>query len=186
MMDLSRAGDPEARRRLIGEGGELARLIARQKLGAALRTRIDSTDISQSVVRDLIGLLDDFDFRGEPAWRAFLSRMVENKIRAKADYFTAARRDISRERDIDRATPDLAGTDRGPAEMALMREEAERIRDALDGMPTAEREVLVLRFFEGLPHAEIARRMGRPSEAAVHKLYARALKRLARYLGEKS
>jgi DNA-directed RNA polymerase specialized sigma24 family protein len=50
-------------------------------------------------------------------------------------------------------------------------------------MPEAEREVIMLRVFEGLSHRSIARRLGRPSVNAVHKLYGRALARLAKLLG---
>ena len=50
-------------------------------------------------------------------------------------------------------------------------------------MTPAERDVIILRVFEGLSHREIARRLGRPSENAVHKLYGRALAKLAELLG---
>ena len=60
-------------------------------------------------MRAVGSLFDDFEYRGEPAWRAFLRRLVENKIRAKADYYGAAKRDIRRERSLDRRPGETAG-----------------------------------------------------------------------------
>ena len=115
---------------------------------------------------------------------------MENKIRAKADYFGAARRDMKRERSIEtrgksegsRTTEPPARTI-SPSELVLREEEIGRLEEALDQMSPAERDVIILRVFEGLSHQEIARRLGRPSENAVHKLYGRALARLAKLMG---
>ena len=141
-------------------------------------------DISQSVVGDLLATLDAFEFRGEAAWRSYLRRLVENKIRAKADYYGAAKRDLKRERSLDRRPGDRAGPREPqaalptPSEVLLRQEEFERLEDAIARLPEAERDVLVKRFFEGLSHREIADLQGRPSVNAVHKLYGRALARL--------
>jgi RNA polymerase sigma factor (sigma-70 family) len=141
-------------------------------------------------VADLLQGIDRFEYRGDPQWRGYLRRLVENKIRAKADYFGAARRDMRRERSIEtrgraegaRSTEPPAPSP-SPAEILLRAEEIGRLEEALAKMAPAERDVIILRVFEGLGHAEIARRLGRPSENAVHKLYGRALARLAGLLG---
>jgi RNA polymerase sigma factor (sigma-70 family) len=54
---------------------------------------------------------------------------------------------------------------------------------ALDRLPADYREVIVLRNLEGLPHEEIARRMGRGT-GAVRMLWVRALARLKQMLDE--
>lgn len=190
LFDEARSGSQEALGRLLKTGGDHARMVARRRLGPALRVKVDSIDISQSVVADLVSGIDRFEFRGDPAWRGYLRRLVENKIRAKADFFGAARRDMKRERSIEtrgrsegaRST-EPSQPEPSPADVILRAEEVENLEEALEQMPEGEREVIILRVFEGLSHREIARRLGRPSENAVHKLYGRALARLAGILG---
>jgi RNA polymerase sigma-70 factor (ECF subfamily) len=59
------------------------------------------------------------------------------------------------------------------------------LADALGQLPPDYRQVIVLHFLEGLPSAEVARRMGR-SVNSVEKLWIRALGRLRRALGDVS
>ncbi len=64
--------------------------------------------------------------------------------------------------------------------MAARREEvAADVARRLGQLPPALRDVLVLRNLDGLPFAEVARRMGR-SSGAVRVLWLRALERLRR------
>jgi RNA polymerase sigma-70 factor (ECF subfamily) len=189
LFDAARAGSQEALGRILQAGGEEARRVARRRLGSALSARVESTDISQSVIREVLKVLDRFEFRGEREWKSYLRRLVENKIRAKADYFGAQKRDSSRERSIDHGSEEderprapRAPTPR-PSEILLEKEEYARLERALDRMPQAERDVIILRVFDGRSHREIAKLLKRPSEAAVHKLYGRALARLARLMG---
>jgi RNA polymerase sigma-70 factor (subfamily 1) len=190
LFEEARTGNQDSLGRLLKTGGEQARLVARRRLGPALRAKVDSIDISQSVVVELMLGIEKFEYRSDPAWRGYLRRLVENKIRAKADYFGAARRDMKRERSIE--TRGRAEGERGteppshgpsPSELLLREEEIGRLETALEQMTSAERDVIILRVFEGLSHREIARRLNRPSENAVHKLYGRALARLAGLLG---
>ena len=55
--------------------------------------------------------------------------------------------------------------------------DAERLRSALLVLPETQRQVLVLRYFEQLSHAQVARQMGK-SEQAVRALQQRGLKRM--------
>ena len=64
-----------------------------------------------------------------------------------------------------------------PAQVLDCKLEAERVRNALLELAPAQRDVLVLRFFEELGHAEVARRLGR-TEQAVRALQYRALRQL--------
>jgi RNA polymerase sigma-70 factor, ECF subfamily len=190
LFEEARTGNQDSLGRLLKTGGEQARMVARRRLGPALRAKVDSIDISQSVVVELMRGIESFEYRSDPAWRGYLRRLVENKIRAKADYFGAARRDMKRERSIE--TRGRAEDDRGtepparcpsPSEMLLREEEIGNLEKALEQMTPAERDVIILRVFEGISHREIARRLGRPSENSVHKLYGRALAKLAGLLG---
>jgi RNA polymerase sigma-70 factor (ECF subfamily) len=180
LLDEARAGSRESLSRLLHRGSEEARKIAHHRIGPALRAKLETVDIAQSVMGELIAGLDRFEYRGEAAWRGYLRRLVENKIRAKADYYGAARRDARREVGL----PDAhGGLDPAPEDALMRAEDLDRLEEAMESMRPDEREVIFLRVFEGLTHREVAKRMGRPSEAAVHKLYGRALTRLTGLLG---
>jgi RNA polymerase sigma-70 factor (ECF subfamily) len=68
----------------------------------------------------------------------------------------------------------------GPSELAKLAEDYERkatLRAAITQLPEDQQEVLILRFWEQLSHAEVANLMGR-SEGAIRVLQHRALKEL--------
>jgi len=73
--------------------------------------------------------------------------------------------------------------DGGPApdDALLKAERDERVQDALAALPYELREVVLLRDWEGLDHAAVARQVG-ASEVAVRKRYSRALARLGELL----
>jgi RNA polymerase sigma-70 factor (sigma-E family) len=67
--------------------------------------------------------------------------------------------------------------------MAILAEDRRRVLAALAGLPGRRREVLVLRFYLGLPVAEVAAMLG-ISQGSVKSATARGLGSLARRLGE--
>ena len=69
-----------------------------------------------------------------------------------------------------------------PSQQAARHEQAAWLAQALERLPAAYRDVLVLHHLEECDFAEVARRMGRSVEA-VKKLWARALARLRRSVG---
>ena len=73
--------------------------------------------------------------------------------------------------------------DGGPApdSRTLADEKAVLVQQALDRLPAQDREVVVLRDYEGLDHGTIAEMLG-ASSAAVRKRYSRALSRLGELL----
>lgn len=99
----------------------------------------------------------------------------------------AAARDARREVRLPGVRPEsvsleLAGRLTSPTRAARRNEEARRVREALDALPEADREILSLRHFEQLTGPEAARELGLSSDAA-GKRYLRALDRLRRVLG---
>lgn len=73
--------------------------------------------------------------------------------------------------------------DDGPEAMAELSEDRERIRAALLRLPDEQREVLVLRHFQGLSHREIGAALGK-SEQAVRAQHYRAARELRGHLAE--
>jgi RNA polymerase sigma-70 factor (ECF subfamily) len=72
-----------------------------------------------------------------------------------------------------------------PLESAVREETRQRVREAIEGLPARDREVLVLKEFEGLRYREIAELLGIPIGTVMSRLYA-ARRRLASALEDDS
>jgi RNA polymerase sigma-70 factor (ECF subfamily) len=163
------------------------RAVAAAILGGRLRGKVDASDVVQQA---LLASVERFEqFRGEsPAeWQRWLVAIVRNEARNLLRYWHQDRRHVRAEDPVmgsraDGGAPDarsiriphLAPT---PSHQLAARQEASRLLEVLDRLPPDQREVLRLRHFEGLSHAEIAERLGKPADA-VRQTWVRALRGL--------
>jgi RNA polymerase sigma-70 factor (ECF subfamily) len=151
----------------------------RARLGARLRGYLESEDILQSVAIEAFRALPRFEPRHPGSLRHFLHRLVVNKIRDRADTFAARKR--SGAVPLTESMVDRIGAD--PLPRYHDRARFERLERALLGLPEEMRQVVLLRKVDGLPSQEAAEVLGR-SDAAVRKLYSRAMARLTLRLTE--
>ena len=77
---------------------------------------------------------------------------------------------------------DLQRSGHGPATSMVRREERDRLSDAIEALQDPDREVMLLRFFEGLPVEAIADRTGQ-SPSSVRRAIGRATVQLGKRLG---
>jgi RNA polymerase sigma-70 factor, ECF subfamily len=149
--------------------------VVRCRLGPELRTHLESEDILQSVALEALGEIPAFAPRGEGGFRHFLHVLVTRKIRDRAATYRAKKRRGTAPLENDAVQP-LSE----PRYHDVERYEAlERALQRLDG---PERDVVLLHRIEGLSTKVIAERLHQ-SDAAVRKLYSRALARLRELLG---
>lgn len=71
----------------------------------------------------------------------------------------------------------------GPEELVLRREEVRELQRAVSRLPEEQQQVIILRFVEGLSHAQVGEIMGK-SEEACRVLQHRGLAALSRLLSE--
>jgi RNA polymerase sigma-70 factor (ECF subfamily) len=131
-----------------------------------------------------------FQFQGEAAFREWLYRAAPMKLVDRHRRWTAQQRDVGRERPL---TPpgDQSGESffqpvaegGSPSEAAVQNEEFGRFEAAYAQLPERQREILRLHHVEGLPHGDIAARLGL-SEANSRMLLSRALARIGRRLAD--
>lgn len=157
------------------ERAALARI--RRRLPAAVARKVDPEDVLQEAFLVAATRLGEFVPEGKDAFGRWFARIVELKVRETLRrHVGVAQRSIRRE--VTRgARPDTAlaqGREPAPSEMARTNERREAARDALGRMDAAQREILELVQFEGLPLRDLATRLGCSYEAA-KKRYARAL-----------
>jgi RNA polymerase sigma-70 factor (ECF subfamily) len=130
-------------------------------------------------------------FRGstEPELLGWLRQiLVNNLAKFVEQHVLAARRDVRREVSIERlgaaleqSTVQLAAllpaTGKSPSMAVQQREEAVLLADRLAQLPSAYREVLILRNLQGLPFEDVAQRIER-SVGATRMLWLRAIEKL--------
>lgn len=145
--------------------------LIRLRLGRTLRRELESRDILQSVLCKSLGRLDQVqDPRAVMSW---LARAAENEIRDQADFHQRQRRDAARRAPLDDAA-DVPAPVRQALSQAIVNEQAARLEAALESLPDAQRELIILRKLEELSFPEIAARLGR-SEDACRMAFSRAM-----------
>jgi RNA polymerase sigma-70 factor (ECF subfamily) len=108
---------------------------------------------------------------------AWLFRIAANQV---SDHYRHKRRTIT-----EALSDDQASDDTDPFGKLAAEEERTQLRRALAALPEEHQTLLILRFIQQLPHAEVATIMRR-SEAAIRTMQHRALKALAKELGAPS
>ncbi len=181
LMGRLRQGDAEAAtevfrrfaRRLIG--------LARQRLDARLRQKVDPEDVAQSALKSffLRHAGGEYDLDGWGGLWSLLAVITLRKCGHRAEHFLAGRRDVRRE------APPTA--EEGPGEWeAIAREPtpdeaallAEAVEQLFRGLDEDDRRVLELAL-QGHKAAEISAQVGR-SERSVYRLLERVKGRLER------
>lgn len=192
LLARSRDGDGAARGALLESHRPYLELLARVHLGGRLRAKTDVADLVQETF--LEAHRDWPTFRGEnqaqlACWlRQILARNLSNTLR---HYYGTQARDPRIEQaiaaDLDQSSQMLlqmpASPLSSPSRQAARREDAVRVADAMQRLPTDYRSVLVYRYLDGHSFPEIARKMRR-SVDSVEKLWVRALARLRRTMGD--
>jgi RNA polymerase sigma-70 factor (ECF subfamily) len=177
------SGTPEAGSAAFARLVERARAGDGDAFGAIYRLRVrDVIRYVASIVRDRDRVEDVVSQTFVLAWRdiprlrqadrfdAWLFRIAHNQ--AMSDL---RRRPVA----PLEAAAEPADDSRGASPVALVEAgaDADAVRDALARLPEIQRSVLVMRFLLELPHADVARELGK-TEEAVRALQYRALVRM--------
>ena len=185
LVERAQQGDVEALGELFTRYNGLMVETARRRLGAKLRSKEEADDLAQTTFREATRDFQQYEYRGEDSLLRWLMRILNNKIRDKAEYYGARKRDMTRERAIeDRpeesrpgyrepASPDLSVT-----RVAQRNEEFAILREALEDLSPEHRQAITLVFFQGLTLRKAGEQMGGRSEDAVRMMLRRAESRL--------
>ena len=160
----------------------MLRMDATRAMGAGLRGQESPSDIVQSAFREFLELARSGvvpETLAPVERRGLLARLALRKIIDRVRYHGVRRRHRERSIQSRRDLPGQQSLD--PARLHVLRERIEQLRTALAGLPADYREIIELAYYEHLPHAEIAARLGRTVDAS-KMLLSRAIARLARQL----
>jgi RNA polymerase sigma-70 factor (subfamily 1) len=185
----AQAGQRPALDTLFGRFRPTVLDLARRRLGAGLRSKEDPEDLAQTTFREAARDFPRYEYRGRRSFLAWLARILQNKIRDRAEYYRAAKRDSSREGSLWVSRPgadDLTFEPAAPlpstTRMVERDEEFEILHEHLERLSPLHRDAIRLVFFEGLTLREAGRRMGGRTEDAVRMIVRRAADRLRQSL----
>jgi RNA polymerase sigma-70 factor (ECF subfamily) len=141
-------------------------------LPASARGALDTHDLVQDTLTQVVNHLNNFEPRHEGAFQGYVRQALLNRIR-----------DLAR-RGQRRGTPEVLDSaqpavDASPLEEAIGQEALERYEAALTRLRPDDREAIVARIELGLSYPEIMTALGKPSIPATHMAVSRALVRLA-------
>lgn len=150
----------------------------RLRMGNALAARESSSDVLQSVCRELIASRGRVHFDDEAAFRAWLYTAALRKILQKVRHHTALRRSPEREDVLAQELAVSYSTCITPSRDASAREQVERFELAFARLSEVHREVIALTKIAGLTHQQVGTRIGKTPEAC-RTLLRRALIQLS-------
>ena len=191
LIERIRRKDTDALARFAAdEHGPLLGYIQRQ-MGMRLKRKLEPEDLLQEVTAEAVRLLPETDLTDREPF-GWLCQLAQRRIiDAHRRFFEAQKRDAGREVSLGAAADDsqqgnlidLLVATMTTASKAYSRNMRElRLNEALATLPDDRREVLRLRYVEGLPTKEIAERVGK-TDGAVRVLLTRSLARLQEILG---
>jgi RNA polymerase sigma-70 factor (subfamily 1) len=180
-------GDSRAAERLVARHLELARTVVECRMDRLLRARLDPTDAVQEVGLKIATRLADFLARRPMPFHLWVRRTAaEVLIDLRRKHLSAECRAVGNEVPIpDRSSMMLvnhlsAGLPTASVQVRA-EEAAAMVRRAIAALDEPDREVILLRSYEGLSNADAAAVMGLDISAA-SKRYARALLKLRQLL----
>ena len=145
---------------------------AHGRLPAGIRGSLDTHDLVQDTLLQVIQRLHAFEPRHAGAFQGYMHQALRNRI--LDEIRRAARRPSV---PLDSAEP---GGDASPLEVVIGVEALGRYEAALQRLKPEDREAIVVRVEMGCPYTEVAEALGKPSVAAAHMAVSRALARLAK------
>ena len=164
--------------------------FVRRSLSEVLARRVEPEDILQEASLSAVQSLGEMDLSQRDPF-SWLCHLCERKIiDAHRHHVAAQKRSAAREVGLSSGDSrpagffDLLAASLTSASQAFSRNQKElRLLMALEQLPEASREVLRLRYVEGLPSREIARRMDR-TDGAIRVLLTRSVSRLQGILSQ--
>ena len=167
-------------------------LLVRTHLNSRNPAKLGSSDVVQQTLMDAFANRDQFRGSTDAELAAWLRQILKNNLVGVLRDQHRDKRDVRRERslegDIDASfsrTDDwLVAVQSSPSQQASKQEDLFRLSVALNELPEAQREAIVLHHLQGLKLAEVALEIGR-TEAAVAGLLFRGLTTLNTLLGER-
>jgi RNA polymerase sigma-70 factor (ECF subfamily) len=184
-----RAGDRTAFEQLFARHHAYLHRVVELRLDPRLRARVDPADVVQEAYVEALNRLNGYLKHPALPFRLWLRQIACDRVlKARRHHLGAARRAVSREVPLPEQSSlvlarQLLAAGSTPSQQMDHGELVRRLRRAVAQLPDADREVVMLRHFEGLSNQEVALLLDiQPATAS--KRHGRAVLRLHRILFE--
>jgi RNA polymerase sigma-70 factor, ECF subfamily len=187
LLQRSQAGDASARSQLFARNRRYLSRLVEFRIDPRLRARVDPSDVVQEAQLEASRRLDAYLTERPMPFRLWLRQIAYDRmLMLRRQHITADRRTVERDVNLPERSSlvlvqQLISTGPAPGEKMLRREFARRVREAIERLSDADREMIFLRNFEGLSNQEVAGVL-RIEPVAASKRYGRALLRLRKIL----
>ena len=166
-------------------------LLARLQFNPRLRGKLDASDVVQQTLLQAHQAREQFRGRSEGERAAWLHQILARNLAHAVRDFGRDKRDLAREQALEAALDAssarleawLAAEQSSPSQRAERKEQAVVLAAELEQLPEAQREAVVLHYFQGCTVADIGRQLNRSPEAVAGLLH-RGLKQLRAHLRE--
>ena len=183
LLESAMGGDEAAVDQLFNRHLPVVKESIRRRVAHCAQARFDASDVIQETHRTALQQLDEYLLRRPVRFRLWLLRNAQQRlIEFERKHLRAAKRAIDREVPLpDASSMGLLGalgmSVRSPDDELVLREHARIVRLCLARLAELDRQVLLLRVFDGLKNVEVASVLDISPDAA-KKRFARALERL--------
>lgn len=195
LIELAAAGDAASLARLFELSRERLRRMIAVRMDRRLAARLDPSDVIQEALADASRKLLNYSRERPLPFYPWLRRLAAERLaQAHRRHLRVAGRTVRRERTGDLGPRDgsqallidrLAASGTSPSGNCRREESRQRVKSAVDALACVDREVLVLRYLEDLPFAEIAAVL-RITENAAKVRHFRALERVRKIMDDES
>jgi len=183
MLRRARSGDEQAFDQLFAQHRAYLRQVIELRLDPNVRRRVDPSDVVQEAQLEAARRLGTYLDQPEIPFRLWLRQIAYDQVlMAWRQHVRAKRRTADRdlplpERSSLQLAQQLLASGTTPSQQAVRSELGRRVRQAVAKLPESDREVLLMRNFEGLSNQEVAQVL-QIEPTAASKRYGRALLRL--------
>jgi RNA polymerase sigma-70 factor (ECF subfamily) len=191
LLEQAGRGDGAAREQLLTRHRDRLRRMVALRLDRRLASRVDPSDIVQESLVEAHQRLSEYLCDRPLPFYAWLRQFAWERVAKQYErHVRAQRRSVTREEapplpddSVVQLAHRLIGSATSPSRHLIREELRDRVRVALGCLKPSDREVLVLRYLEGLSNAEAAGVLGIAENTAGMR-HLRALERLRARLGD--
>jgi RNA polymerase sigma-70 factor (ECF subfamily) len=187
LLERAQTGDRQAFEDLFARYRPYLRQMVELRLDPRLRARVDPSDVVQEAHLEAFRRLSTYLIERPMPFRLWLRRIAQDRtLKAWRYHLGTARRAAGREVPLPErsslvlARQLLAGGS-SPSRVLDRGDLARRLRQAVAQLPPTDREVILMRHFEGLSNQEVGCVLGL-DPGTVSKRHGRAMLRLHRIL----